>query len=218
MSKKKQKSILPLSRWSCVILIVGLLITIGLLLDVAKSEIPPVLQGLHNPPLGCHMRLYTYRITQTDEKGIHSFAFQLLQSIIDEFAGHECWDYVNVWSCWGRCDSREISDWKFPFKKSYHPVCVHAGRSKAVAVLRHCHPMADPTTKRYEYLEANGCHCQVQSTTEVIQILLCWMPVSFTIKTCTTTDTSCEAPNNIRDESSVKVLVMAGINPDDLEY
>lgn len=75
--------------------------------------------------------------------------------------GHECWDHVSVWSCWGRCDSREISDWKFPYKKSYHPVCVHAGRSKAVAMLRFCHPLADPETRRYEYLEANGCHCQV---------------------------------------------------------
>lgn len=56
-------------RWSWVFLIIGLLLNIGLLVDVANSEIPPVLQGLHNPPLGCHMRLYTYRITQTDEKG-----------------------------------------------------------------------------------------------------------------------------------------------------
>lgn len=60
----------------------------------------------------------------------------------------------------GSCQ-REISDWKFPYKKSYHPVCVHAGRSKAVATLRHCHPLADPGTKRYEYMEATGCHCQV---------------------------------------------------------
>lgn len=29
--------------------------------------------------------------------------------------GHECWDHVSVWSCWGRCDSREISDWKVCF-------------------------------------------------------------------------------------------------------
>lgn len=71
---------------------------------------------------------------------------------------------MSVWSCWGRCDSREISDWKFPYKKSYHPVCVHAGRSKAVATLRHCHPLADPDTKRYEYMEATGCHCQVRFT------------------------------------------------------
>lgn len=75
--------------------------------------------------------------------------------------GRECWDHVSVWSCWGRCDSNEISDWKFPYKRSYHPVCMHAGRSKSVAFLRHCHPQADPETNRYEYMEAIGCHCQV---------------------------------------------------------
>lgn len=61
------------NRWSCIFLIVALLITIDLLLDVATAEIPPVVQGLHNPPLGCHMRLYTYRITQADENGRQTF-------------------------------------------------------------------------------------------------------------------------------------------------
>lgn len=93
--------------------------------------------------LGCNRRLYTYRITQADSMG------------------RECWDHVSVWSCWGRCDSKEISDWKFPYKRSYHPVCMHAGRSKAVAYLRQCHPDVEPETKRYEYMEAIGCHCQV---------------------------------------------------------
>lgn len=31
---------------------------------------PPMLQGLTNAPLGCHMRLYTYKIIQSDVKGI----------------------------------------------------------------------------------------------------------------------------------------------------
>ncbi|KAJ6646424.1 Thyrostimulin beta-5 subunit [Pseudolycoriella hygida] len=136
---------------------------------------------LHKPVeagLGCNMRLYTYRITQSDSKG------------------RECWDHVSVWSCFGRCDSNEISDWKFPYKRSYHPVCMHAGRSKAVAMLRNCHPQATPETRRYEYMEAMGCHCQ----------------------TCSTTDTSCEAPNNFRDETSIKVLALAGPSPEDLDY
>lgn len=143
--------------------------------------------------------------------------------------GHECWDHVSVWSCWGRCDSREISDWKFPYKKSYHPVCVHAGRSKAVAMLRFCHPQADPETRRYEYLEANACHCQVKiffvcfnriDTPEWMLQYINWKFVftKIVLKTCSTSDTSCEAPNNFRDESSVKVLSMAGVNSDDLEY
>lgn len=143
--------------------------------------------------------------------------------------GHECWDHVSVWSCWGRCDSREISDWKFPYKKSYHPVCVHAGRSKAVAMLRFCHPLADPETRRYEYMEANACHCQVSAHNHiksniVFFCLFCfWNFIhiyffSLNFQTCSTSDTSCEAPNNFRDESSVKVLSMAGVNSDDLEY
>ncbi len=61
--------------------------------------------------------------------------------------GRECWDHVSVWSCFGRCDSNEISDWKFPYKRSYHPVCMHAGRSKAVAMLRNCHQQASPETR-----------------------------------------------------------------------
>lgn len=110
--------------------------------------------------------------------------------------GLKCSDDVSVWSCWGRCDSHEISDWKFPYKKSYHPVCVHAGRSKTVAMLRKCDEGVLPETMRYEYMEANACNCQ----------------------TCSTSDTSCEAPHNFRDESSVKVLSMAGLSSDDLEY
>lgn len=40
----------------------------------------------------------------------------------------------------------------------------------------------------------------------------------FPLQTCSTTDTSCEAPNHIREESSVKVLALAGPSPDDLDY
>ncbi|XP_059617085.1 thyrostimulin beta-5 subunit [Phlebotomus argentipes] len=128
--------------------------------------------------LGCHRRVYTYRVTQTDHKG------------------RECWDVVSVMSCWGRCDSNEISDWKFPFKRSYHPVCVHAGRSPAVAVLKNCHPDAEPETRRYHYTEAIACHCQ----------------------TCSTQDTSCEAPKETHNESAVKVLALTGPAADDLDY
>lgn len=97
--------------------------------------------------------------------------------------GHECWDHVSVWSCWGRCDSREISDWKFPYKKSYHPVCVHAGRSKAVAMLRYCHPSADPETRRYEYLEANACHCQVNNYEKIKNLFTFFLKKRFSVET-----------------------------------
>lgn len=59
-----------LNRWSGIYLIIGFCLTFVQLFDTSASDIPPVLQGLHNPPLGCHMRLYTYRITQSDSKGI----------------------------------------------------------------------------------------------------------------------------------------------------
>lgn len=113
--------------------------------------------------LGCNMRLYTYRITQSDSNGkmLLYVKYQLSSTNIFNISGRECWDHVSVWSCFGRCDSNEISDWKFPYKRSYHPVCMHAGRSKAVAMLRNCHPQASPETRRYEYMEAIGCHCQV---------------------------------------------------------
>lgn len=117
--------------------------SLAIVVSAEALDIPPIIQGPTRAPLGCHMRVYTYRIIQSDSRG------------------HECWDHVSVWSCWGRCDSNEISDWKFPYKRSHHPVCVHAGRSKSVAILRHCHPLADESTKRYEYMEAIGCRCQV---------------------------------------------------------
>lgn len=143
-----------------------------------SMEFPAVIEGPTTAPLGCHRRLYTYRVSQVDSKG------------------RMCWDHVSVMSCWGRCDSSEISDWKFPYKRSYHPVCVHAGRSKAVAMLRNCDEDAEPEARKYEYMEAISCNCH----------------------TCSTTDTSCEAPNEIRDEFSTRVLTLAGPDPDDLEY
>ncbi|CAH1375612.1 hypothetical protein MTP99_017022 [Tenebrio molitor] len=96
----------------------------------------------------CHRRMYTYRVTQTDDNG------------------KQCWDTLSVMACWGRCDSNEISDWRFPYKKSNHPVCVHYGRNRSVVTLRHCEEGADPTTARYEYLEAAGCKCQQCSSSD----------------------------------------------------
>lgn len=40
----------------------------------------------------------------------------------------------------------------------------------------------------------------------------------FLLQTCTSSDTSCEAPDNIQDDRSIKILEMAGVNPDELEY
>ena len=41
--------------------------------------------------LECHRRLYAYKVTKTDS------------------AGRVCWDTISVMSCWGRCDSNEVS-------------------------------------------------------------------------------------------------------------
>lgn len=107
-------------------------------------ELPPaIMEGPTSNPIGCQRRLYTYRVSQTDSNG------------------KECWDNVSVWSCWGRCDSSEISDWKFPFKKSNHPVCVHQQRAKTVAILRNCDVDATMEARRYEFMEAKSCHCDV---------------------------------------------------------
>ena len=38
----------------------------------------------------CHRRMYTFRVTQTDE------------------SGKQCWDTLSVMACWGRCDSNEV--------------------------------------------------------------------------------------------------------------
>ncbi|EAT47389.1 AAEL001474-PA [Aedes aegypti] len=118
------------------------------------------------PMLGCHKRVFTYRISQADSKG------------------RECWDHVSVWSCHGRCDSNEISDWRFPYKRSHHPVCMHAGRTRSVATLRHCHPEADAEAKLYEYMEPKSCSCQ----------------------TCTSMDTSCEGPKQLSTDAATKIF------------
>ncbi|XP_055853030.1 thyrostimulin beta-5 subunit [Episyrphus balteatus] len=131
-------------------------------------------------PLGCHRRMYTYRVTQSDAQG------------------RECWDLVNVMSCWGRCDSSEISDWKFPYKKAHHPVCVHAARAPAVAVLKNCHPEASLEIRKYEYMEAVSCHCH----------------------TCSSLDTACEAPgtNILEEKTGVKILALSGADSTNLDY
>lgn len=153
------------------------------LLRVASAqlvELQPLNTGPTIAPLGCHRRLYTYRVTQSD------------------FQGRDCWDHVSVWSCWGRCDSSEISDWKFPYKRSFHPVCVHAQRQPAVAILKNCHPDASESIREYKYMEAVNCHCH----------------------TCSTEDTSCEAPasNGMDEPRRVKVLALTGDDSEALDY
>ncbi|XP_017061645.1 thyrostimulin beta-5 subunit [Drosophila ficusphila] len=140
-------------------------------------ELLPINSGPTAAPLGCHRRVYTYKVTQSDS------------------LGHECWDYVSVWSCWGRCDSSEISDWKFPYKRSFHPVCVHAHRQPVMAILKNCHPKAEKSVSKYHYMEAVNCNCQ----------------------TCSTQDTSCEAPASVAMEGGSEAI-MVGADTKELDY
>ncbi|XP_046664354.1 thyrostimulin beta-5 subunit-like [Homalodisca vitripennis] len=98
--------------------------------------------------LDCHRRLYSYTVTQRDSQG------------------RTCRDTINVMSCWGRCDSNEISDWRFPYKRSYHPVCLHDSRELTTTILRNCDPDVEPGTERYQFLQALSCRCLVCKSSE----------------------------------------------------
>ncbi|XP_059046591.1 thyrostimulin beta-5 subunit-like isoform X1 [Achroia grisella] len=94
----------------------------------------------------CKLRKYTHEAIQTD------------------LNGRRCWDDVKIMGCWGYCLSHEISDWQFPYKESFHPVCVHSERKHASAKLRHCDPGVVSGTEIYHYVEASSCKCQVCSS------------------------------------------------------
>ncbi|XP_069947803.1 thyrostimulin beta-5 subunit [Cherax quadricarinatus] len=98
--------------------------------------------------LECHRRQYTYKVHKSDDDG------------------RVCWDFVNVMSCWGRCDSNEIADWKFPYKRSHHPVCMHEQTQLTEVTLRHCDDGAAPGTEMYSYHEAARCACSVCKSSE----------------------------------------------------
>ncbi|XP_077494069.1 glycoprotein hormone beta 5 [Amblyomma americanum] len=100
--------------------------------------------------LECHRREYSFRATRTDAKG------------------NQCWDDITAMSCWGRCDSGEISDWRFPFKRSFHPVCTYDTRKLVRTQLRFCDPVdvdEENELRTYEYYEALSCSCQVCDST-----------------------------------------------------
>ncbi|XP_075526908.1 thyrostimulin beta-5 subunit-like [Dermacentor variabilis] len=96
--------------------------------------------------LNCHRREYWFRAARTNANG------------------SRCWDDVTVMSCWGGCGSREIADWRFPFKKSFHPVCTYGSGKLVRAQLRFCDPEdldERDELRSYEYYEALSCLCQV---------------------------------------------------------
>ncbi|KAE8739983.1 Glycoprotein hormone beta5 [Frankliniella occidentalis] len=117
--------------------------------DVVLAEERPPPAGVDvRTTLECHPRVYNSTVSRSDRNG------------------RTCFDHVSVTSCWGRCDSNEISDYRFPYKRSHHPVCIHDVHEPRVVVLRHCQEGVEPGTERYEYLEAKRCSCQVCRSSE----------------------------------------------------
>jgi hypothetical protein len=143
-----------------------LLIFSSFFLMTCAEMVPALIEGPTRSPIGCNIRLYTYQVTQTDPKGF------------------TCTDRVMVKGCWGRCDSKEISDWKFPFKKSFHPVCVHKGLTKVVVELTECEPEAGPEARRYEYMEPQSCQCHI----------------------CSSLTTSCESPRALHKGQVTRLI------------
>ncbi|KAG8182930.1 hypothetical protein JTE90_010561 [Oedothorax gibbosus] len=99
--------------------------------------------------LVCLRREYTLKATRSDN------------------LGRRCWDFIRATSCWGRCDSFEIPDWRFPYKISIHPVCMHDQKRLRRVRLRHCDPPdADDRLRNYEYYDAETCSCGVCNSSD----------------------------------------------------
>ncbi|CAH0714257.1 unnamed protein product, partial [Brenthis ino] len=108
----------------------------------------------------CKLKRYTHKAVQTDLNGLR------------------CWDDVKIKSCWGYCLSYETAHWQFPYKESYHPVCVHGERKHASVKLRFCDPDVEPGTELYHYVEAVNCKCQVCSSEDTS----CeWLPPDYSL-------------------------------------
>ncbi|KAF0296284.1 Thyrostimulin beta-5 subunit [Amphibalanus amphitrite] len=74
-------------------------------------------------------------------------------------AGLACWGTVRAVTCWGHCQSHEVPDWRFPYRRSYHPVCMHGTVQLRTVTLPHCQPGAAAGTDRHTFLDAVSCGC-----------------------------------------------------------
>lgn len=132
---------------------------------------PNVVDGpRRQQPNACEKLPYTFNVEQVDEKG------------------YRCEGAITVNACYGRCQSKEISDWKFPYKRAHHPVCVtSSGVAKIVTMLTTCDPEAGMEARRYEYSEPIDCVCKI----------------------CTTHNTSCESPQQLTHNRNPLVKLVA---------
>nr|XP_046917196.1 thyrostimulin beta-5 subunit-like [Dermatophagoides farinae] len=100
--------------------------------------------------LDCHERSFTFKAVQTDP-----------------VTGLQCRDYIRLLSCWGRCNSGEISDYRFPYKRSFHNVCIHDVVEKRLFELTDCDAGAPEYLRSYETVVAKSCVCRRCETSMV---------------------------------------------------
>lgn len=62
--------------------------------------------------------------------------------------------------------SEQIPDWQFPYKKSFHPVCIHDERELVKMTLKNCEEGTEPGTEIFEYYEAVSCKCSACKSSE----------------------------------------------------
>lgn len=100
--------------------------------------------------MSCNMRRFIYRATKTSR------------------SGSQCTGLVMATICYGGCDTGEIADWVFPYKKSIHKVCQHGGRQRRRIRLSHCRTSSGevPSPEElqdlaiYRYVDATSCVCK----------------------------------------------------------
>lgn len=60
----------------------------------------------------------------------------------------------------------QISDYRFPFKRSFHPVCLYGSRELTTVTLSNCDEDVEPGTEVYQFLQAVTCQCHVCKSSE----------------------------------------------------
>lgn len=90
--------------------------------------------------------------------------YKFTASKVDQF-GNKCSGEVVATICYGGCDTGEIADWLFPYKKSIHKVCRHGQRVRRRKLLTDCEwagseAPVDPQLREYHYVDAASCVCK----------------------------------------------------------